>query len=54
MTKAKTENQARLADALRGMRVKNWERREQSNGKIVLYVRYIEQEPVITTEVVNK
>ncbi len=54
MTKTQNNAKTSLADALRGMRVKNWERREQSNGKIVLYVRYIEQEPIITTEVVDK
>ena len=43
-----------LADALRGMRVKSWERREQSNGATVVYVRYVEEEPVITTTVVEK
>lgn len=54
MSKAKKTNKTSLAEALRGMRVKNWERRETSDGNVVVYVRYIEQEPILTTQVVEK
>ena len=43
-----------LSDALRGMRVKNWERRQSSEGATVVYVRYVEVEPIVTTQVVER
>ena len=30
----------KLNDAIRGMEVKGWERRERSNGKCAVYVRF--------------
>ena len=43
-----------LSDALRGMRVKNWERRQSSEGATVVYVRYVEVEPIVTSQVVER
>ena len=40
-----------LAEAVKGMQVKNWEVREHSNGKRVVYVRFAPKEPAITMNV---
>ena len=34
-----------LADAIKGMQVRNWEVREHSNGRRVVYVRFEERRP---------
>ena len=34
-----------LADAIKGMQVRNWEVREHSNGRRVVYVRFEERPP---------
>ena len=35
----------KLSDAIKGMQVKNWEARENSDGKRVVYVRFIPKVP---------
>ncbi len=40
-----------LAQALKGMKVKNWEIRENSKGRRVVYVRFVEKEPETTVAV---
>ena len=40
-----------LAEAVKGMQVKNWEVREHSNGKRVVYVRFEERRPSLTVDV---
>ena len=40
-----------LSEAIKGMRVKSWELREHSNGKRVLYVRFIPKEESVTVTV---
>ena len=37
--------QKKLQDAIKGMKVKNWEIREDSNGKRVVYVRFVPKTP---------
>ena len=40
-----------LAQALKGMKVKNWEIRENSKGRRVVYVRFVEKEHETTVAV---
>ena len=40
-----------LAEAITGMQVKNWEMREHSNGKRVVYVRFVPKDPAVTVAV---
>ncbi|MDO5319323.1 MAG: hypothetical protein Q4G65_11900 [bacterium] len=40
-----------LAQALKGMKVKSWEIRENSEGRRVVYVRFVEKEPETTVAV---
>ena len=40
-----------LADAIKGMQVRNWEVREHSNGRRVVYVRFEERSPSLTIDV---
>ena len=40
-----------LAETIKGMEVKNWEKREHSNGKSVVYVRFVPKQPDVTVEV---
>ena len=40
-----------LADAIKGMQVRNWEVREHSNGRRVVYVRFEERRPSLTVDV---
>ena len=40
-----------LADAIKGMQVKSWEVREHSDGKCVVYVRFVPKAPAVTVEV---
>ena len=40
-----------LAEAIKGMQVKSWEVREHSDGKCVVYVRFIPKEPTLTVNV---
>ena len=40
-----------LAEAIKGMQVRNWEVREHSNGKRVVYVRFEERRPALTVNV---
>ena len=35
----------KLNEAIRGMEVKSWERRENSNGKCTVYVRFVPKKP---------
>ena len=44
-------NDMKLQEALKGMKVKNWEIRESSNGKRVVYVRFVENEKPVTVNV---
>ena len=41
----------KLQEAIKGMEVKNWERRENSNGKCVVYVRFAPKSPSQTISV---
>ena len=41
----------RLQDAIKGMQVKNWELREDSTGKRVVYVRFVPRAPHIEVSV---
>ena len=40
-----------LAEAVKGMQVKNWEVREHSSGRRVVYVRFEERRPALTVDV---
>jgi hypothetical protein len=41
----------KLSDAIKGMQIKNWEARENSEGKRVVYVRFIPKSPEVTVVV---
>ena len=41
----------KLAEAIKGMQVENWEVREHSNGKRKVYVRFTQKKPVVTVDV---
>ena len=41
----------KLQEALRGMKVKNWEMRVNDRGRRVVYVRFAPKEPAITMNV---
>ena len=41
----------KLNEAIKGMEVKSWERRENSNGKCTVYVRFAPKKPVPTVSV---
>ena len=41
----------KLNEAIKGMAVKNWERRENSDGKRVVYVRFAPKESSVTVDV---
>ena len=43
--------QKKLQDAIKGMQVKNWELREDSTGKRVVYVRFVSRAPHIEVSV---
>jgi endonuclease YncB( thermonuclease family) len=43
--------QKKLQDAIKGMQVKNWEIREDSNGRRVVYVRFVPKEKSLMVEV---
>ena len=50
-TMEKTNNQPmrkRLAETIKGMRVKKWEERKYSSGYHAVYVHFIPKEPVVT------
>ena len=38
----------KLHEAIKGMEVKSWERRENSSGKRKVYVRFVPKKPVET------
>ena len=40
-----------LQEAIKGMQVRNWEVREHSNGRRVVYVRFEEKRPSLTVDV---
>ena len=40
-----------LSEAIKGMQVKSWEVREHSDGKRVVYVRLVPQEPTFPVNV---
>ena len=40
-----------LSEAIKGMQVKNWEVRENSLGKRVVYVRFVPKTPSVTVNV---
>ena len=50
-TKKNSKNAIALTEMIKGMKVKDFERREKSNGKVAVYVRYEPIETVITTTV---
>ena len=41
----------KLHEAIKGMEVKSWERRENSDGKCVVYVRFVPKSPAPTVSV---
>ena len=41
----------KLNEAIKGMEVKNWEKREHSSGQCVVYVRFVPKEPAVTFDV---
>ena len=43
--------QKKLQDAIKGMQVKNWEIREDSTGRRVVYVRFIPKSPNLEVSV---
>ena len=43
--RSKAMKQKKLQDAIKGMKVKNWEIREDSNGKRIVYVRFVPKTP---------
>jgi hypothetical protein len=40
-----------LQEALKGMKIKNWEMRIDDKGRKVVYVRFTEKEPVMSVDV---
>ena len=40
-----------LQEAIKGMGVKSWERRENSSGKCTVYVRFVPKKPIETMDV---
>ena len=40
-----------LQEALKGMKIKNWEMRIDDKGRKVAYVRFTEKEPVMSVDV---
>ena len=45
VAKNKRNKTMKLNEAIRGMEVKSWERRENSNGKCTVYVRFVPKKP---------
>ena len=41
----------KLNEAIKGMEVKSWERRENSDGKCTVYVRFVPKKPAPTVSV---
>ena len=41
----------KLNEAIKGMGVKSWERRENSSGKCTVYVRFVPKKPIETKNV---
>ena len=41
----------KLNEAIRGMEVKSWEWRENSNGKCTVYVRFVPKKPALILSV---
>jgi hypothetical protein len=41
----------KLNEAIKGMEVKSWERRENSSGKCTVYVRFVPKKPIKTMSV---
>ena len=41
----------KLNEAIKGMEVKSWERRENSSGKCTVYVRFVPKKPIETMDV---
>ena len=41
----------KLHEAIKGMEVKSWERRENSNGKCAVYVRFVPKSSAPTVSV---
>jgi len=40
-----------LQEALKGMKIKNWEMRIDDKGFMVMYARFTEKEPVMSVDV---
>ena len=47
----KRKQTMKLNEAIKGMEVKSWERRENSNGKCTVYVRFVPKKPAPTISV---
>ncbi len=44
----------KLQEALKGMKVNNWEMRINDKGRKVVYVRFAEKEPSVTVDVTEE
>ena len=51
VAKNKRNKTMKLHEAIRGMEVKSWERRENSSGKCTVYVRFAPKKPAPTISV---
>ena len=49
--KRKESKTMKLHEAIKGMEVKSWERRESSDGKCTVYVRFVPKSPAPTVNV---
>ena len=46
--KQEGKQKMKLQEAIKGMGVKSWERRENSSGKCTVYVRFVPKKPIET------
>ena len=51
VAKNKRNKTMKLHEAIKGMEVKSWERRENSNGKCTVYVRFVPKSSAPTVSV---
>lgn len=47
-------NGKKLNEALKGMKIKSWEKRENSNGQVVVYVRFVKATPECVATITEK
>ena len=55
VAKNKRNKTMKLNEAIKGMEVKSWERRENSNGKCTVYVRFVPKSsaPILSVKEVS-